>query len=383
MGPTDPSERGVYSRPRLGGGLTVFWENHLQCMLREKIRASAKLGWGLLLLTLVCAGCAILRGQSEEEPENERAGTVHVYDESELPRPAYEIVGSVTGTACKENVYASPPDRAEAIAELKQRARQEGGEALINVQCRRRDGSDACPGALRCTGEAVRVASVETVAGASRRTRSDRVGDDVQAGTGWVLAPGIVVTSYRLVQDRSAFSVSLPDTTVSAEVVATDEVHSLAFLRPDRPSLLPASLPLARDSVRVGESVFTVGYPSFGNGKADVRTATGIISAQSGALGDARVYRTSAVGVNETGGAPLLDYRGRVIGVLIPQSGSVAGTIDYAVQNTYLRRLRTRFHQRSDSLTAAPDREAFDRDQSSLHPLLERVTPSVLPVVAR
>lgn len=361
--------------------------NDLWYMLREETQKPAKLVWGLVILTLVFTGCTILRSQSEEDSGGDERGAVHIYNESELPRPAFETVGSATGTACKENVYASPPSRAEAVDDLKEQARQQGGEALIDVQCRRGENTDDCPGALRCTGDAVRVASVETVAGETPRSRSDedsdRDGDSARTGTGWVLAPGMVVTSYQLVQDRSEFSVSLPDTTVSATVVATDRVHSLALLRPERPSLLPASIPLAQDSIRMGESVFTLGYSSFRNGAGDLRTITGIISAQSGALGDSRVYQTTAVGFSEHGGAPLLDFRGRVIGVLIPRPSSVSGAIDYAVKNTYLRRLRTRFQQRSDSLASTPEQDAFDRGQSSLRPLLERVSPSVLPVTAQ
>lgn len=347
-------------------------------------RFTRKAGVSLVVLALILGGCSVIKTQTDDDGEDSGGQTVHIYEESELPAAAFEMVGEVRGGACKEDVYASSPKRAEAIEELKRQASQRGGEALINVQCRRGESTEDCPGALRCRGDAVRVASVGAVQGASHRSRSDEVGEDNErTGTGWVLVPGVVVTSYQLVQDRSDFSLSMSDTTVVADLVATDEVHNLALLRPGRSSLLPPPIPLARDSIRIGESVFTVGYPSFAGGEVGLRTSTGIISAESGALGDARAYRTTVVGSNEHGGAPLLNFRGQVVGVLMPQSGSDSSTIGYAVKNEYVRRLRTRLDRGPDSLEVASESVEFTREQTSLRPLVERVAPSVLSVTAR
>jgi len=238
----------------------------------------------------------------------------------------------------------------------------------------------------------VRVASVESLPRMSQRLGSERRGeDDGQTGTGWVVAPGRVVTSYQLVQDRSEFILSVSDTTVSAELVATDEVHNLALLRPTRMSLLPPSIPLAQDSPRIGASVFTVGYPGHRTEEADLRTATGIVGARTGALGDSRVYRTTIPPSFERGGAPLLNRRGQVVGVLLPtsqeqglsQSGTSTEPISYAVKNRYLRQLRAELKRDLDASERVSGRRAFARNRSSLRPLLERVDPSVLPVTAR
>lgn len=339
---------------------------------------------GVSLMALAVVGCSVLKIQGDTEGGAHSGETVHIYDESELPSTAFEKIGEVNGIVCKENVYASSPDRAEAIEKLKRQASERGGGALINVQCRRGKSTEGCPGALRCRGNAVRVASVERVQDVSQEYRSDESDEDNgRRGTGWVLAPGVVVTSYQLVQDRSDFSLSVSDTTVAAELVATDEVHNIALLRAVQPSLLPAPVPLAQDSVRIGESVFTLGYPSYPTGEVDLRTSTGIISAESGALGDARVYRTTVVGSNKHGGAPLLNFRGQVVGVLIPQSRSASGAVGYAVKNKYLRQLRTRLDRGSDSLEGTTESIEFSREQESLRPVLEQVRSSILPVTAR
>lgn len=344
-----------------------------------------------MVLALTFVGCSAINTQTDNE-EGDRGGqTVHVYDESELPAAAFETVGQVSGAACKEDVYASL-NRAEAIEKLKRQASQRGGNALIDVQCRRGEETDDCPGALRCTGNAVRVASIGTVSGLSQRRGSDETDeDDELTGTGWVLAPGVVVTSYQLVRDRSDFSLSMSDTTVAADLVATDEVHNLALLRPGRPSLLPPPIPLAQNSARMGESVFTVRYPSFATGTGDLRTVTGIISAESGPLGDARTYRTTVAGSNGHGGAPLLNFQGQAVGVLVPAtpgqesspSGSASESINYAVKNKYVRRLRARLNRDLDSVGSTSESIEFAREQDVLRPLLDRVVPSVLLVTAR
>lgn len=352
----------------------------------------AGVGFSVLVFILAVVGCASSKNQVDANRGSNGAKTVFVYDKAELPASAFETIGEVTGAACKEDVYAPSPNREKAVEELKRQAEQRGGSALVNVRCRRGESTDDCPGAYRCVGEAVDVASVESLPRMSQRLRSDEVGtSDEQRGTGWIVSPGRVVTSYELVRDRSEFTLFVADTTVDAELVATDKIHNLAVLRPSRPSVLPSPIPLAQDSMRVGASVFTVGYPGYETGETDLRTATGIISAQSGALGDARVYRTTIPSSFERGGGPLLNWRGQAVGVLVPtsrgqgisQSRASSESISYAVKNEYVRQLLTRLNVRSDSLGTPSEGTGFSREQTSLPSLLERVAPSVLPVTAR
>lgn len=351
----------------------------------------AGIGLAVFALGLVLVGCAASKNQADSDAGDDSARTVYVYDEADLPASAVEPIGEVTGAACKEDIYDPSPTREEGVQALKRQAEQRGGNALINVRCRRGGGTGDCPGAYRCTGEAVRVVSVESVPRMSQRLGFEGLGEgDGRTGTGWVVAPGRVVTSYQLVQDRSEFTLSVSDTTVSAELVATDEVHNLALLRPTRMSLLPPSIPLAQDSARIGAPVFTVGYPGYGTDKSDLRTATGIVSAQTGALGDGRVYQTTIPASFKRGGAPLLNRRGQVVGVLVPRSqgqgvsqSASARPISYAVKNRYLRQLRAGLGRDVEASERVPERRAFARNQPSLRPLLERVVPSVLPVTAR
>lgn len=349
------------------------------------------IGLCFLFVASMLVGCASSKSQKEDGRGPEREQTVHVYDADELPGTAYEKIREVISVGCKGDVYAPSPNREEIVSELKRQAEQQGGDALINVVCRRGANAEDCAGALRCTGDAVRVVSVESLPQIAQRVRSNQVGEDeTRRGTGWVTSSELVATSYQLVRGRSDFALSMPDTTLSARVVASDEAHNIALLRPSRPSLLPPPLPWA-PGAETGERVFTVGYPSFETGDAGVRTSTGIVSAQSGILGDARVYRTTFSLPFERGGAPLLNYRGEVVGMLIspsttqgfPQSSSASDSFSYAVKNTYLQQLQTRLKNLSDSLRTPAEEGRYVQQESSLPLLLEKVVPSVLGVTAR
>jgi putative serine protease PepD len=142
------------------------------------------------------------------------------------------------------------------------------------------------------------------------------------SGTGFVVrSDGTIVTNAHVVGDGESAEVRFGDSgeTVPAEVLGTDPSSDLAVLRVDPGStgrLRP--LPLAdSDRVRVGDSVVAIGNP-FGLD----RTATaGIVSslgreiqAPDGFQIDEVIQTDAPINPGNSGG-PLLDLRGRVVGV--------------------------------------------------------------------
>jgi putative serine protease PepD len=142
------------------------------------------------------------------------------------------------------------------------------------------------------------------------------------SGTGFVVnRDGTLVTNAHVVADNDTAQVSFGDSgrMIDAEVLGTDVSSDLAVLRVDPGSvdrLRP--LPLAdSDRVRVGDGVVAVGNP-FGLD----RTATaGIVSAvgreiraPDGFQIDHVIQTDAPINPGNSGG-PLLDARGRVIGV--------------------------------------------------------------------
>ncbi len=139
-------------------------------------------------------------------------------------------------------------------------------------------------------------------------------------GSGFILdTQGRIVTNYHVIADAEEVEVVLADgTAASARVIGADAYYDLAVLQIDvDPShLRPVELGSSSD-LRVGQRVIAIGNP-FG---LDRTLTTGVISAlgrtierESGpALGEA-IQTDAAINPGNSGG-PLLDSRGRVIGI--------------------------------------------------------------------
>ena len=157
-------------------------------------------------------------------------------------------------------------------------------------------------------------------------------------GTGFVWdRDGHVVTNFHVLEGASSARVVMHDqTSYMAEYVGGSRRHDLAVLRIDAPtgSLLQVRLGDS-DRVRVGQSVYAIGNP-FGY---SATLTTGIISALSrqieGLTGDIIedvIQVDAAINTGNSGG-PLLDSRGRLIGInsqIASPSGTSAG-IGFAI----------------------------------------------------
>jgi S1-C subfamily serine protease len=155
---------------------------------------------------------------------------------------------------------------------------------------------------------------------------------------------GHIVTNYHVVANAESVSVALSNGEIyDAEVVGLDPSTDLAVLRIEAQNL-PNPLSLGdSDQLRVGQFVLAIGNP-FGQ---EGTLTTGVISAlgriiespEGGFIGEA-IQSDAAVNPGNSGG-PLLDLRGRVIGVnsqIISPSGASAG-IGFAVSANAVARV--------------------------------------------
>lgn len=162
-------------------------------------------------------------------------------------------------------------------------------------------------------------------------------------GAGFVIdARGHMVTNAHVIDRARTVSVRFGRTAerVSARIVGVDRASDLAVLRVD-PEELGADAPLAlapAGSVRVGDPVLAVGTPY----RLQSSAAAGIVSAVGreirGLTGfsipDA-VQTDTAINPGNSGG-PLVDERGRVVGV--NSQGRAAG-VSFAVSAVTMRRV--------------------------------------------
>ena len=181
------------------------------------------------------------------------------------------------------------------------------------------------------------------------RTRDffGRVSGEMPLGAGAGLVwnrDGHVVTNFHVVQNATSWRVVMHDQTgYMAEYVGGSARHDLAVLRIDAPAeaLRPVRLGDS-DRVRVGQNAYAIGNP-FGY---SATLTTGIISALNrriaGLTGDIIedvIQIDAAINTGNSGG-PLLDSRGRLIGInsqIASPSGTSAG-IGFAIPvNTVTR----------------------------------------------
>ena len=166
-------------------------------------------------------------------------------------------------------------------------------------------------------------------------------------GSGFIYdTEGHIVTNYHVIEAAEELLVTLADGQVyEAQVVGTDPTNDLAVLHIDANTELPAPLPVGNSAdLRVGQFVVAIGNP-FG---LDQTLTTGVVSAlgrviespeDNRFIGEA-IQTDAAINPGNSGG-PLLDLRGRVIGVnsqIISPSGASSG-IGFAVSSATVQRV--------------------------------------------
>ena len=165
--------------------------------------------------------------------------------------------------------------------------------------------------------------------GVRPRTGPPSRGDRIATGSGFVIdRSGHIVTNQHIVARRGTTTVQFHpgDDPVRARIVRRDASTDLAVLRVDRaraPRLTP--LPLGDvGAVRVGDAAIAIGNP-FGLERS---LSVGVVSAlgrritsPDGTRIRSVVQTDAAINPGNSGG-PLLDERGRVIGVMTQGRGS-------------------------------------------------------------
>ncbi len=138
------------------------------------------------------------------------------------------------------------------------------------------------------------------------------------AGSGFVIAPdGFIVTNHHVVEKAGhVVAVFTDGTELAARVVGTDASTDLALLRVPEGGLVPVDIGRS-ENIRVGQLVIAIGNPL----GFQSTVSTGVVSAlgrslrgQSGRLIENVIQTDVALNPGNSGG-PLVDSRGRVVGV--------------------------------------------------------------------
>lgn len=154
-----------------------------------------------------------------------------------------------------------------------------------------------------------------------------RVKQHMGGGTGFVVgAPDRVVTAFHVVDDASDILVQTRDgTEIEATLVGWDRKQDVAVLQLADPIVGVTPLQLSEVAPEVGEFVWTVGQPLVeGNGptgRFEGLLAWSLSEGVVSSLGARRIQTTVTLQGGNSGG-PLLDGKGRVLGVVVSCYGA-------------------------------------------------------------
>ena len=156
---------------------------------------------------------------------------------------------------------------------------------------------------------------------------------DIQEGSGFVVAPGLVVTNAHVVAGISRPTVEDTDGTHDTTVVLFDPEYDLAVLRV--PGLTERPLTLDPATVGRGTQAAVLGYPGGGPFAYGPAGVTAEYEAQGRdiygqGLTDRAVYEIQAVVRPGNSGGPLVEPDGTVIGVVFARS-TTDGDVGYAL----------------------------------------------------
>ncbi len=233
------------------------------------------------------------------------------------------------------------------------------------------------------------IAVVEAVGPAVIRisaARDERSPHQLGAGSGVVIAPdGYVLTNDHVVNATHELMATFEDgTTLAAERVGTDPATDLAIIRANGSNLPYATLGDSA-SLRVGQLVIAIGNP-FG---FQSTVSTGVVSAvgralrsREGRLIENIVQHTAPLNPGNSGG-PLVDSRGRVVGVntaIIVMAQGIGFAIPSNTAKWVVSQLLTHGRVRRGYLGIAGQQRRLDRRITRYHQLEDDLAVEVVSV---
>ena len=171
----------------------------------------------------------------------------------------------------------------------------------------------------------------------------------IATGTGFLFgSQDYIVTNYHVVKGTSEVKVKFTNgESINAEVVARDTQNDIAVLKLTKsPSFQSREMKFGDSSrVRMGDKVFTIGYPHIGTMGLNPKYTEGVISAVTGIKDNPTVFQTTVPIQPGNSGGPLFNDKGEVVGLTtsslsllaIESMGAIPQSVNYAVKSSFVK----------------------------------------------
>ena len=162
-----------------------------------------------------------------------------------------------------------------------------------------------------------------------------------QSGTGvFVTTDGLILTAAHVVKGVSSIEIQTSHGVKPGRLVKVDTKNDLALIKCEG-KFQPAPVKASRD-VKLGQAVFTIGFPNVELQGVRPKMTRGEISGLAGLRDDPRQWQISVPVQPGNSGGPLYDEAGNVIGVIVAKlnaikaakfTGDLSQNVNYAVKS--------------------------------------------------
>ena len=164
-------------------------------------------------------------------------------------------------------------------------------------------------------------------------------------GTCFVVSPdGLILTAHHVIDGAEDIEVILSSgLSLKASLQQSAKSNDLAVLKVSSPTPNYLSLIPSREA-KVGDSVFTMGFPVKALLGEEPKYTDGTISALSGPGGEATIFQTTVPIQPGNSGGPIVNNKGEVVGIVsstaairlfLHVTGSLPQNINWAIKSDY------------------------------------------------
>lgn len=188
----------------------------------------------------------------------------------------------------------------------------------------------------------------------------------IGTGTAFVVEQNLIATNYHVIDGGTAWELRFPSTDEAwpLELVIADKANDLVIMRVRGAvsSLKPLSVVAAR-TARLGEDVYSVGFPLTGLLSDGHKVSTGVVSGLAGLDNDPRFFQLTVPTQPGNSGGPIFNSKGEVVGILASTlsvdylykaTRTVPQNVNFAIKSDYLLLLMAQADSGTAVATVSP-----------------------------